>query len=98
MIRRPPRSTLFPYTTLFRSPFRSRASMEEGAAIRRRRHLDSPGFARLVDFALLGTRLGLPPQREIRLRTAWILHAYHVVFALSQEDCSSRRFRSFEFL
>src|SRR5258707_4656410 len=25
MIRRPPRSTLFPYTTLFRSPFRSLA-------------------------------------------------------------------------
>src|SRR5256885_12067534 len=24
MIRRPPRSTLFPYTTLFRSPFRAR--------------------------------------------------------------------------
>src|SRR2546422_7721816 len=26
MIRRPPRSTLFPYTTLFRSPSRSRRS------------------------------------------------------------------------
>src|SRR5437868_12738716 len=26
MIRRPPRSTLFPYTTLFRSPTRSRGS------------------------------------------------------------------------
>src|SRR5947209_17138080 len=26
MIRRPPRSTLFPYTTLFRSPFGSRAA------------------------------------------------------------------------
>src|SRR3712207_7303634 len=25
MIRRPPRSTLFPYTTLFRSPLRARA-------------------------------------------------------------------------
>src|SRR2546427_4411812 len=25
MIRRPPRSTLFPYTTLFRSPFHERA-------------------------------------------------------------------------
>src|SRR5438034_8311149 len=25
MIRRPPRSTLFPYTTLFRSPYASRA-------------------------------------------------------------------------
>src|SRR2546428_637846 len=27
MIRRPPRSTLFPYTTLFRSPFRPRPQM-----------------------------------------------------------------------
>src|SRR5256885_8176019 len=26
MIRRPPRSTLFPYTTLFRSPYRQRAA------------------------------------------------------------------------
>src|SRR5204862_4116059 len=26
MIRRPPRSTLFPYTTLFRSPVRTRAA------------------------------------------------------------------------
>src|SRR5689334_24535440 len=26
MIRRPPRSTLFPYTTLFRSPFRAKGS------------------------------------------------------------------------
>src|SRR2546422_11714848 len=29
MIRRPPRSTLFPYTTLFRSPIISRASMAD---------------------------------------------------------------------
>src|SRR3712207_8805835 len=28
MIRRPPRSTLFPYTTLFRSPFVSRRAFE----------------------------------------------------------------------
>src|SRR2546430_10616170 len=28
MIRRPPRSTLFPYTTLFRSPARDRAMLE----------------------------------------------------------------------
>src|SRR5437588_1767577 len=34
MIRRPPRSTLFPYTTLFRSPDRrSRALQEIGATI-----------------------------------------------------------------
>src|SRR2546430_4689351 len=46
MIRRPPRSTLFPYTTLFRSPFdeigdrRSRASehRSEDRAITETRH------------------------------------------------------------
>src|SRR2546426_3763476 len=35
MIRRPPRSTLFPYTTLFRSHARR---LERGAARDRRRH------------------------------------------------------------
>src|SRR3712207_8770784 len=30
MIRRPPRSTLFPYTTLFRSPPRRQLRMREG--------------------------------------------------------------------
>src|SRR2546428_6058488 len=33
MIRRPPRSTLFPYTTLFRSP-RQRGSVETGSGER----------------------------------------------------------------
>src|SRR5256885_14565168 len=38
MIRRPPRSTLFPYTTLFRSPTSTRASPRaaEGATCRAR--------------------------------------------------------------
>src|SRR2546430_4464983 len=30
MIRRPPRSTLFPYTTLFRSPFRTQGDVPPG--------------------------------------------------------------------
>src|SRR2546430_10780941 len=34
MIRRPPRSTLFPYTTLFRSFFRCRAKTGEDARAR----------------------------------------------------------------
>src|SRR5688572_31586660 len=41
MIRRPPRSTLFPYTTLFRSPPRSQASWRRAvvrAAVRGARH------------------------------------------------------------
>src|SRR5690348_18069224 len=32
MIRRPPRSTLFPYTTLFRSGFPARSPVEGGAS------------------------------------------------------------------
>src|SRR6266511_5830223 len=34
MIRRPPRSTLFPYTTLFRSPFEARAAHEAAEVVR----------------------------------------------------------------
>src|SRR3712207_9345825 len=41
MIRRPPRSTLFPYTTLFRS--RPRAVGRGGGACRARVGLSSPG-------------------------------------------------------
>src|SRR3712207_8162793 len=40
MIRRPPRSTLFPYTTLFRS--RWRESRRRSQALRRRRARSSP--------------------------------------------------------
>src|SRR2546430_13721404 len=50
MIRRPPRSTLFPYTTLFRSDNRlASASQREGAALLRRpngRPLTSRGPSR----------------------------------------------------
>src|SRR5256885_12100668 len=35
MIRRPPRSTLFPYTTLFRSPVLLRAARDRLARLRR---------------------------------------------------------------
>src|SRR5258707_11176663 len=34
MIRRPPRSTLFPYTTLFRSPAQARTTMQHALEIR----------------------------------------------------------------
>src|SRR2546430_13651716 len=43
MIRRPPRSTLFPYTTLFRSPVRCRAS--PGLRERASRPLDGSRLA-----------------------------------------------------
>src|SRR5262245_62705517 len=37
MIRRPPRSTLFPYTTLFRSPAASARRLGRGSSTRRAR-------------------------------------------------------------
>src|SRR5436189_3546769 len=42
MIRRPPRSTLFPYTTLFRSPMAPSTSWRWPAARRRRLPVDDP--------------------------------------------------------
>src|SRR2546430_7612041 len=50
MIRRPPRSTLFPYTTLFRSQERRRETMIDG--FRNRLHGRSAGVQR-VDHLLL---------------------------------------------
>src|SRR2546430_17068063 len=48
MIRRPPRSTLFPYTTLFRSTDATfgRASVELGATVRTARRALGPVLAR----------------------------------------------------
>src|SRR5436305_7763944 len=45
MIRRPPRSTLFPYTTLFRSPLTTRSAL---SPINRRRR-ETAGFSSFVD-------------------------------------------------
>src|SRR2546427_7819401 len=45
MIRRPPRSTLFPYTTLFRSPARIKASLD--VELPRPRDYAHPGFIAL---------------------------------------------------
>src|SRR2546422_4282163 len=47
MIRRPPRSTLFPYTTLFRSPSRRRPTARQMTPTRRRpERSTSPRYAR----------------------------------------------------
>src|SRR3989449_6126374 len=49
MIRRPPRSTLFPYTTLFRSP-------AAGAGAREDKHLSGRGFEDLLQILEQGKR------------------------------------------
>src|ERR1043165_2504739 len=46
MIRRPPRSTLFPYTTLFRSPRASRREPRQGPRASRRESRQGPRASR----------------------------------------------------
>src|SRR5690606_41474878 len=49
LLRRPPRSTLFPYTTLFRSRIRQkRVPFAQARALRLRRHLHPPGLLALA--------------------------------------------------
>src|SRR2546422_3898733 len=45
MIRRPPRSTLFPYTTLFRSPVQGPAACRPPDTQARRQHTDLRGLS-----------------------------------------------------
>src|SRR2546425_8013295 len=48
MIRRPPRSTLFPYTTLFRSHHREVPALSHHLRFAERDHEVRPGIGRLV--------------------------------------------------
>src|SRR3712207_7161038 len=59
MIRRPPRSTLFPYTTLFRSP---RPACRLGASCRRRSRRRCRRFHEVVPVRV---PLGTPVQRVL---------------------------------
>src|SRR5258705_9153596 len=77
MIRRPPRSTLFPYTTLFRSE-RQRAARVEGAAGRR--------IDRIGDFALDRNPLaaGHRDRKSTRLNSSHLGISY-AVFCLKKK-------------
>src|SRR3989454_2678478 len=89
MIRRPPRSTLFPYTTLFRS---------EGNGQARRRLLEGlgggglpgPGRRVLLRAAGRGTRGDRPPRdrKSTRLNSSHLVISY-AVFCLKKKKKSS---------
>src|SRR2546422_7268254 len=60
MIRRPPRSTLFPYTTLFRSPVGALCELGaegRGASVGRRSHADPPARVARATIDRKSTRL-----------------------------------------
>src|SRR3989441_9156744 len=79
MIRRPPRSTLFPYTTLFRSHrdhlgiiqnnFGAAMRLGEGDEVRDVPHPLSPAGPDIYDFALGDTTTIMLPEHEVRVET-----------------------------
>src|SRR3989440_11926773 len=69
MIRRPPRSTLFPYTTLFRSKRFEQMTLEEGAKLAGRVSGDSTvAYAWAYAMAVEGATRPEPPRRALALR------------------------------
>src|SRR5687767_15469019 len=70
MIRRPPRSTLFPYTTLFRSPRRcSRSPPRSGRCGPERRQRSEEHTSELQSLAYLVCRLLLEKKKKNEKQT-----------------------------
>src|SRR5258707_2855664 len=91
MIRRPPRSTLFPYTTLFRSPASTRPlaprlpqSTQASAALS---HLSVPVGSGNTDLALADAHVWpvLPDRKSTRLNSSHANISY-AVFCLKKKD------------
>src|SRR5256885_5498406 len=83
MIRRPPRSTLFPYTTLFRSVY-CRPELPHRERRRRIRwYAACPNGKRRSSFAA-GLRLGTQDRKSTRLNSSHLVISY-AVFCLKKK-------------
>src|SRR2546429_3995313 len=82
MIRRPPRSTLFPYTTLFRSPLDSRAG---GAHSRSEGRLSPMSTDRTRRVILAGIPLALLAAHRSEEHTSELQSRLHLVCRLLLE-------------
>src|SRR5438132_9591409 len=66
MIRRPPRSTLFPYTTLFRSlRYRGRIDNSYAARLRKNRQTTSHDLRQALDELLAGKPVSTPATQAV---------------------------------
>src|SRR2546427_4665040 len=99
MIRRPPRSTLFPYTTLFRSAaleLAERAGGPSGVHARRRRHPQGPHPAEVSPPDLQSVVQVARPARGSRDRKSTRLNSSHsqisyAVFCLKKKKKKEKR-------
>src|SRR5438034_7152507 len=101
MPRRPPRSTLFPYTTLFRSPSRSPANGDGGGSADVTARLEvkpaPDGTVRLVVYApgaatveLAGDFTDWQDRKSTRLNSSHTVISY-AVFCLKKKKKKKRR-------
>src|SRR3712207_8160708 len=87
MIRRPPRSTLFPYTTLFRSDLKLEASRRHRVNLNLlRKQLGQPAEDR---FYVLASRLAQKDRKSTRLNSSHANISY-AVFCLKKKHRAVR--------
>src|SRR5690242_21375236 len=88
MIRRPPRSTLFPYTTLFRSDLKTGEVVWFNVA-----ELDAGDLARGIKFGDLRTRQGAAQidRKSTRLNSSHMSISY-AVFCLKKKKQKIRKY------
>src|SRR5436305_3520307 len=83
MIRRPPRSTLFPYTTLFRSGIRP-TSLDESLVQHRVGHLEEAGDVGAVDVIARRAEAFGRDRKSTRLNSSHVRISY-AVFCLKKK-------------
>src|SRR2546430_3515101 len=88
MIRRPPRSTLFPYTTLFRS----QSEGAHRASLAHQAHDRVPRF-RSAERRVARSRSD-DPRLGARVARGWLAHVYRAAQARSEEHTSELQSQS----
>src|SRR5256885_7363070 len=95
MIRRPPRSTLFPYTTLFRSQLGSDGGDPMSAAVKPIQEAAVRQYAKQLRLPTLGNqfaRLAEQDRKSTRLNSSHLVISY-AVFCLKKKKNSPRTSR-----
>src|SRR5258707_4178812 len=85
MIRRPPRSTLFPYTTLFRSASSSSCVHEPCGGVAERERPRCSGFAEIGQRNVRGRRHGGDEDRKSTRLNSTHANISHAAFCLEKK-------------